>query len=340
MQNINYYMPAEWETHERTLMEWPVKDSLVWPENYKEVCKGYAEVASAIAEFEAVTLIVNEDTLEEAKKLCSEKVEFLVIPHNDAWCRDNGPTFVWDKDKKLSAVNWKFNAWGERFIPYDLDNEVAPKVLEHYKVPYVSAPIVLEGGSIHVDGEGTLLTTKECLLNKNRNPHLTKEEIEEEVKRHINVSKTIWLNHGLDGDETDGHIDNVACFAKPGVIIMQTCDDPKDPNYAITQENLEILRSVTDAKGRNIEIVEIPQPPIRYYNDVRLTLSYLNFYLVNNGIILPVFGGEAAETDQKAEEILQKIYPERKIVTVDGMSLIKEGGNVHCITQQMPAGIR
>lgn len=341
MQNDkNYFMPAEWEQHERTLMEWPVKDSLVWPENYEEVCKGYAEVANAIVEFEPLTLIVNDDTLEEAKALCSNKVEFLVIGHNDAWCRDNGPTFLWNKEKKLSAVNWKFNAWGERFIPYDLDNEVAPKVLEHYQVPYLNAPIVLEGGSIHVDGEGTLLTTEECLLNKNRNPHLSKEEIEEEVKRHINVSKTIWLRQGLVGDETDGHIDNVACFAKPGVIIIQTCHDPEDPNYERTQENLKILHKTADACGRTLEIIEIPGPPIRYYNDIRLTLSYLNFYFVNQGIILPVFGEDAKEADQKAEEILQKVFPDRKIVTVDGMALIKEGGNVHCITQQMPAGIR
>ncbi|MDF2843908.1 MAG: aguA [Herbinix sp.] len=338
--NQNYYMPAEWEAHERTLIEWPVSKSLVWPENYNEVCKGYAAVANAISEFEKVTMIVNEESIEDAKNLCNTTVELLTIPHSDAWCRDNGPTFLWNNEKKLSAVNWKFNAWGERFKPYDLDNEVAPKVLEYLKVPYRNAPIVLEGGSIHVDGEGTLLTTKECLLNINRNPHLTQDEIETEVKRHINVTKTLWLNHGLDGDETDGHVDNVACFAKPGVILIQTCDDPSDPNYEISKENLDILRNETDARGRKLQIIEIPQPPIRYYKEVRLTLSYLNFYFVNNGIILPVFGGDASETDYQAEEILKQVFPERKIVTVDGMALIKEGGNVHCITQQMPAGIR
>lgn len=336
----NYYMPAEWEAHERTLIEWPVSKSLVWPENYNEVCKGYAAVANAISEFEKVTMLVNEDAIEDANKLCNAEVELLTIPHSDAWCRDNGPTFLWNSDKKLSAVNWKFNAWGERFKPYDLDNEVAPKVLEYLEVPYRNAPIVLEGGSIHVDGEGTLLTTKECLLNRNRNPHLSQEEIEKEVMRYINVTKTLWLNHGLDGDETDGHVDNVACFAKPGVILIQTCNDSTDPNYEISKENLEILRNETDAKGRKLQIIEIPQPPIRYYNEVRLTLSYLNFYFVNNGIILPVFGGDASETDKQAEQILKKVFPERKIVTVDGMALIKEGGNVHCITQQMPAGIR
>lgn len=334
--NLNYCMPAEWETHERTLIEWPVKESLVWPENHEEVIKGYAEVANAIVGFEKVTLLVNEDTFQEAKTLCDEKVELLIIPHNDAWCRDNGPTFIWDDKKNLAAVNWTFNAWGERFAPYDLDDQVAPQILEHFKVPCLDADIVLEGGSIHVDGEGTLLTTKECLLNTNRNPNLSMGEIEARLKHYLGIKKIIWLNQGLFGDETDGHVDNVACFAKPGVILIQTCIDTKDPNYSISEENRDILRNTTDALGRKIELIEIPQPPARYYNEVRLTLSYLNFYMVNQGIVLPVFGGDAKETDRKAEEILGKVFPDRKIVTVDGMALIKEGGNVHCITQQMP----
>lgn len=336
----NYYMPAEWEQHERTLMEWPVKESLVWPENYNEVCAGYAKVAKAIAQFETVTMIVNENTAKEAEALCGEKVEYVVIPHNDAWCRDNGPTFLINKEKELSAVNWQFNAWGEKYTPFDLDNEVAPRILNHLQVPYVNSPIILEGGSIHVDGEGTLLTTRECLLNKNRNAHLSQEQIEEEVKEALKVSKIIWLNQGLFGDETDGHVDNVACFAKPGVILIQTCDDPEDPNYEISKENLQILRNATDASGRKLEIIEIPQPPARYYREERLTLSYLNFYIVNGGIILPVFGGEAELADGRAEEILKEVFPDRKIVAVDGMPLIKEGGNVHCITQQMPKGVR
>lgn len=335
-----YYMPAEWELHERTFIEWPVRSSLVFPENYEEVSRGYANVIRAILEFEKVTVLVNEDSEEYAKTFCGREAEFLIIPHNDGWCRDNGPTFLWDRDKKLSAVNWRFNAWGERFPHYEIDNEVAPKILEYYGISYRNAPIVLEGGSIHVDGEGTLLTTRECLLNKNRNPKLSRDEIETEVKRQVGVTKIIWLNHGLFGDETDGHVDNVACFAKPGVILIQTCSDPEDPNYEITLENLEILKDTEDACGRKMQIIEIPQPPARYYQGIRLTLSYLNFYMVNQGIILPVFGGNAIETDQKAEEILAKVFPDRRIVTVDGMALIKEGGNVHCITQQMPAGSR
>ncbi len=335
-----FYMPAEWAEHQRTLMAWPVQSSMVWPENYERVCGDYAKIAQAIAQFEAVTMIVDEATAGQAQALCGSDISYLTIPHNDAWFRDNGPTFLINALQECSAVNWQFNAWGEKYTPFDLDNAVAPKVLSHYNLPYLNSPIVLEGGSIHVDGEGTLLTTKECLLNKTRNPALSQQQIEEELARCIGVSKTIWLNRGLYGDETDGHIDNVACFAKPGAVIIQVCDDPKDGNYPIIQENLSILKNATDAKGRRLDIIEIPQPPARYYQGKRLTLSYLNFYIVNGGIILPVFGCEAVQADQRAAQLLAGVFPDRRIVTVDSTALVTEGGNIHCVTQQFPKGIR
>jgi len=335
----DFAMPAEWERHERTLIEWPVKASMVWPENYDEVCSGYAGVAKAIAAFEKVTMIVGEDTAEDAERFCGSDIEYLKIPHNDAWCRDNGPTFLLNRDRQLAGINWQFNAWGGKYPNYELDNQVASAVLKHFHVPRFDSPIILEGGSIHTDGEGTLLTTRECLLNQNRNPGLTHEEIEAELKRRLKIHKIIWLNKGLYGDETDGHVDNAACFGKPGVVILQTCRDKSDPNYEITMENLEILKNAVDASGRKLSVVEIPQPPIRNYRGERLTLSYLNFYFVNGGIILPVFGGDAVQSDKKAAETLQALFPDRRIVPVDGMPLIKEGGNVHCITQQMPEGI-
>ena len=334
----DFAMPAEWQRHERTLIEWPVKASMVWPDNYEQMCAGYAEVAKAILAFEKVTMIVGRNTAEDAKRYCGDAVDYLTIEHNDAWCRDNGPTFLLDKENRLAGVNWQFNAWGEKYPNYELDNQVAPAVLKHFNVPCFDSPIVLEGGSIHVDGEGTLLTTKECLLNNNRNAGLSQSEIEAQLKRCLKVNKIIWLSRGLHGDETDGHVDNLACFARPGAVIIQTCHDKNDQNYEITLENLEILKSTADAKGRKLGIIEIPQPPARLYQGERLTLSYLNFYFVNGGIILPVFGGDAAQADEKAFETLQVLFPERKIVTVDGMALIKEGGNVHCITQQMPQG--
>ena len=331
-------MPAEWEAHERTLMEWPVRSSLVYPDNHGEVLRGYAAVARAISEFEPVTMIVGDDTAAEAKSLCGSGVEPLTISHNDAWCRDNGPTFRLGADGRRSAVRWRFNAWGEKYTPYDLDSQVAEKVLTHFGVPFYASPLVLEGGSIHTDGQGTLLTTRECLLNKNRNPGLAQAQIEEELRRALGVTNFIWLNRGLYGDETDGHVDNIACFARPGVILLQACRDRGDPNEEITWESLAVLKASRDAAGRTPDVVPLPQPPARFYRGVRLTLSYLNFYIVNGGVILPVFGGDAAKTDDEAAGILREVFPDRRIVAVDGMPLITEGGNVHCITQQMPEG--
>ncbi|WP_221468658.1 agmatine deiminase family protein [Cohnella thailandensis] len=330
-------MPPEWTEHERTFMSWPVKDSMVYPEDHEEVCAGYAQIVKAIAEFEPVSVLVNAADAELAQRyLDQSNIELVVIPHSDAWLRDNGPTFVVGKDGELAGVNWKFNAWGGKYAPWDLDDAVAPQILDRVGARRFDAPLVMEGGSLHVDGEGTVITTEECLLNPNRNPELSREEVEENLKKFLNVRKVIWLKRGLDGDETDGHVDNIACFAAPGKVIIQVCEDPSDENYAITQENLRILAEETDAKGRKLDIVKIPQPPKAMFEDSRLTLSYLNFYFVNGGIVLPVFGGPAAEADREAERILQATFPNRKIRTVDGMAIIKEGGNVHCTTQQMP----
>lgn len=334
----SYKMPPEWEKHARTLISWPVQDSMCYPDDYERVCGGYAQTIRAIAEFEPVTVIVNPSDIEYVQALFSDsdRIECLAIEHSDAWLRDNGPTFVVNSEGDIAGINWKFNAWGGKYAPWDLDDQVAPRILEHFGKKRFDAPLVMEGGSIHVDGEGTLITTEECLLNANRNPHLSREQIEEMLKNYLNIEKIIWLKRGLSGDETDGHVDNIACFAAPGKVIMQVCDDPEDENYEITRENLRILRESTDALGRNFEIIPIQQPPYRAHGEKRLTLSYLNFYFVNGGIILPVFGGAAEETDRLAVETLKGVFPDRSIRTVDGMGIIREGGNVHCTTQQMP----
>jgi agmatine deiminase len=340
-RDYGYRMPPEWERHERTFIAWPVRESMVYPDAYDAVCAGYAELARAIAEFEPVTVLVNPDDAEQVQRLLpDERIAVLTVPHNDAWLRDNGPTFVRDPDGRLAGVNWKFNAWGGKYAPWDLDDAVAPAVLEAYGIRRFDAPLVMEGGSFHTDGEGTVLTTEECLLNPNRNPHLTREEIEGYLCGFLGAEKVIWLERGLAGDETDGHVDNVACFAAPGKVLMQVCSDPRDENYAITQENLRRLREARDARGRAIEVVPIEQPPAAYCGDQRLTLSYLNFYFVNGGLIVPLFGGNAAETDAAALRVLRETFPGRRIRPIDGMAVIREGGNVHCITQQMPVGRR
>lgn len=337
-RDLNYKMPAEWTDHQRTFVSWPVKESLCFPEDYETVCNGYEEIIKAIGEFEPVVIIVNPDELEQVKlRFSGPNVEFLPIIHNDAWIRDNGPTFLIDDKGNIAGVNWRFNAWGGKYAHWDLDDQVAPNILQTYGIQRFDAPLVMEGGSIHTDGEGTLLTTEECLLNQNRNPDLTRQQIETYLKQYLGIEKVIWLKKGLCGDETDGHVDNIACFAAPGKVLLQVCENPQDENYEITQMNLEILRESTDANGRNLDVIPIFQPPRADHDGCRLTLSYLNFYFVNNGIILPVFGSEASETDMMAEKVLMGLFPERNIRKVNGMAIIKEGGNIHCITQQMIA---
>ncbi|MDB5055448.1 MAG: agmatine deiminase [Bacilli bacterium] len=336
--DLNYTMPAEWAKHARTLISWPVQESMVYPDDYEAVSQGYAEIIKAIAEFEPVTIIVNAGDKTQVESFFDDsKIECLAIEHNDAWLRDNGPTFIVKDDGEIAGVNWGFNAWGGKYSPWDLDDQVAPQILEQFGIKRFDAPFVMEGGSIHVDGEGTLITTEECLLNTNRNPHLNKAQIEDYLHKFLNINKVIWLKHGLSGDETDGHVDNIACFAAPGKIILQVCDDPEDENYAITREILQYLSDETDAKGRKLEIIPIQQAPKASYMGKRLTLSYLNFYFVNEGIVLPIFGGAAEETDRMAEKLLTETFPNRKIRTVNGMAIIREGGNVHCTTQQMAA---
>lgn len=332
---LGFQMPPEWSKHARTFMEWPVKEAL-WPEPFAEILPVFADIVKQINAFEPVTLIVRPELASQAALFCGADINILPINHNDSWMRDNGPTFVVNQQGELAGINWIFNGWGGKF-PAEDDNRVAPQLLNHFNIPCFDVPIVMEGGSFHVDGEGTLITTEECLLNSNRNPHLSREEIENYLKRYLNISRIIWLKRGWAGDDTDGHIDNLACFAKPGVIITQVCSNPTDPNHEISLENYRILETAIDARGRSLEIITIEQPPADVYENMRLTLSYLNFYFVNDGIILPIFGGKAAATDEAAQETLQKVFPSRRIATINGSIIARGGGNVHCLTQQMPS---
>ncbi|MCX7843179.1 MAG: agmatine deiminase family protein [Clostridia bacterium] len=333
---LSFKMPPEWSRHERTFMEWPIGEA-VWPGPLEEIHEVFVDIARKISAFEPVTMIARPEAAREAARKCGSHIDVLQIAHDDSWIRDNGPTFVVNPKGEIAGINWIFNAWGGKY-PCDMDNLVAPRILKAFGVHCFNAPFVLEGGSIHVDGEGTLITTEECLLNANRNPSLGREEIEFYLKKYLGVEKIIWLKNGLFGDDTDGHVDNVACFARPGVILIQTTQNPDDPNYSNSVENLEILRNAVDARGRKFEIIEIEQPPESFYEDLRLTLSYVNFYFVNGGIILPVFGGRAEETDIKAVETFKKLFPDRRIVTINGMPIARGGGNVHCATQQKPEG--
>ena len=346
-------MPAEWEPRELTLMSWPVRAE-TWLDGLAGANDGYAEVANAISGFEKLVMIARRRPdadgrvpFAEAKQRLSSDIELWDFLHDDSWLRDNGPTFVLGPSGERAGCAWRFNAWGKKYQPFDADQALAPRILEKLGVRRIDAPFVLEGGSIHSDGEGTILTTRECLLNPNRNPDLTQTDIEGYLRTYLDAKSFIWLDRGLLGDETDGHVDNLACFVRPGLIAMQVPRLWKDrtnqnmsPDKLACADNLEILASARDAAGHKPEVVTIEAPPPRTCQGEILTLSYINFYPVTGGLVVPVFGkdgdAETKRADDRALGILGELYPGRKLHPVDGMRIIKGGGNVHCITQQVP----
>ncbi|MDO9122734.1 MAG: agmatine deiminase [Anaerolineaceae bacterium] len=350
----DYRMPGEFEKHAGTWMLWPERPDN-WRLGAKPAQKAFVEVAKAISQFEPLSMAVSQTQYNNARNLLPGNIRVVEMSNNDSWIRDCGPTFV-TNSKSIRAVDWDFNAWGGLlgglYFPWDMDDLVAQKVAEIERVDRYKAPLVLEGGSIHVDGESTLLTTRECLLNENRNPDLTQEEIEAQLSDYLDLSKFIWLNRGIYNDETNGHVDNICCFIRPGVVALAWTDDKSDVQYEISHENYEILQSAVDAKGRKLEIHKIHQPdPIlitkeesegvdaiqgtlpRQEGD-RLAASYINFYFCNGGAVVPQFNDPH---DKLVLEQLQKLMPDRKVVGVYAREILLGGGNVHCITQQIPA---
>ena len=349
-----YRMPGEFEKHTGTWMLWPERPDN-WRLGAKPAQKAFVEVAKTLSQFEPLTMAVSQAQYNNARNSLPGNIRVVELSSNDSWMRDVGPTIV-SNGSSLRAVDWDFNAWGGLqgglYSPWDLDDLVAQKVTEIERVDRYKAPLVLEGGSIHVDGEGTLLTTRECLLHENRNPDKTQSEIEALLSDYLNVSKFIWLNRGIYNDETNGHIDNICCFIRPGVVALAWTDDKADPQFEISQENFKILKSAVDAKGRKLEIHKIHQPnPIlitkgesegvivtpgtlpRQEGD-RLAASYINFYFCNGGAVVPQFNDSH---DKLALEQLQKLMPERKVVGVYAREILLGGGNIHCITRQQPA---
>jgi agmatine deiminase len=351
-----FFMPAEFAPHAGTWMLWPQRPDN-WRLGAKPAQKAFAAVARAIAQFEPVTVGVNHSQYHNARHMLPPEVRVVEISNNDSWMRDCGPTFVINGQGAVRGIDWKFNAWGGLYnglyFPWDLDDAVAQKVLEIERVDRYKAPIVLEGGSIHVDGEGTCITTAECLLSPGRNPDLTQEQIEATLKDYLNVEKVLWIPRGVYNDETTGHVDNLACFLRPAEIALTWTDDKSDPQYERSAEALDYLMSQTDAKGRKFTIHKIHQPnPIliapeeaegvdavegtlpREAGD-RLAASYINFYFCNGGAVVPTFDGPH---DAEALAALQRLLPDRKVVGVPAREILLGGGNIHCITQQQPAG--
>ncbi len=353
-----FYMPAEFMPHIGTWMLWPQRPDN-WRLGGKPAQKAFAAVATAISQFEPVTMGVNADQFSNARQMLPAYVRVIEIANNDSWVRDCGPTFVIDGKGGVRGVDWIFNAWGGLFnglyFPWDLDEAVAQKILEIERIDRYKAPFVLEGGSIHVDGEGTCITTEECLLSPGRNPDLTKDAIETYLKDYLKVEKVLWIPLGVFHDETTGHVDNLASYLRPGVLGLTWTDSKTDPQYERSAEALDYLMSVTDAKGRKLEIHKVHQPnPIliapeeaegvdavdgtlpREAGD-RMAASYINFYLCNGGAVVPTFGDPH---DEEAIRSLSALMPERKVIGVPAREILLGGGNIHCITQQQPAGVK
>ena len=295
----------------------------------------WSNVANSIAKFEKVKMIVHPDETLKAKKLLNSEIEIIQLKIDDCWARDSGAIFLLNRENKLGGIDWEFNGWG-KFKPFDSDNKVAKFMIQNSSATYFKNNMILEGGSIHVDGEGTLLTTEQCLLNKNRNPQLSKAEIENNLKEYLNINKIIWLKNGTD-EGTDGHVDNIACFVKAGTVLALSCKDKNDPFYERINENLEILKTSTDNRGRKLNVIELEMSYKRLIPDDDEPSSYINFYIANKGIVMPSFEDEKA--DNRAKTIVQSVFPDRKIIAINGIDISMGGGNVHCITQQQPKSL-
>ncbi len=349
-----FWMPGEHEPHEEVWLGWPERtDSWQW--GAKPAQQAFVEVANTIVEFTPVTVAVPAAQFENARQQLKAAVRVVEMSLNDSWFRDTGPTYVVNKQGERRAVSWEFNAWGGLvnglYFPWDKDNQVAEKIANMYRDQIYQAPFVLEGGSVHCDGDGTAYTTKECLLHPGRNPDLTQKEIEAYLKDYLGVEKVIWLELGLFADEdTNGHVDNIMHVVKPGEVILSWCDDESDPQYAISQAAYELLSTSKDAKGRDIIVHKMPIPGPLYITeqegngfdacagmdraiDTRLAGSYANFLITNNLVIYPCF--EQA-SDQQAQQIFEQCFPEHAVIGVAGRNILLGGGNIHCITQQIP----
>jgi len=350
-----FRMPGEFEPHSGCWMAWPERTDN-WRLGAKPAQEAFAAVATAIAASEPVTMAVSDAQFENCRALLPPEVRVVEVSTDDAWLRDTGPTFVVDGNGRRRGVDWKFNAWGGTegglYFPWDRDDRVAAKVLEIEGDDRYRAPIVLEGGAIHVDGEGTVLTTEECLLNPNRNPGLSREQIERVLLDYLGAEKVVWLGAGVFEDETDGHVDNLACLARPGTVLLTWTDDDEDPQHRISRDARERLEAATDARGRPLEVVLLPSPgPLEISAEEaegvdaaegtiprragdRLAASYVNFYLGDSRIVYPLLD---PRQDEEAAAILQRVFPEREVVGVPAREILLGGGNIHCITQQVPA---
>lgn len=349
-----FRMPGEFEQQEEIFMIWPERPDN-WRNGGKPVQEAFVNIAKAISRFEPVTMLVSAGQYANARNKLPAEIRVVEASNNDSWVRDCGPTFVKNDKGQLRAVDWEFNAWGGLvdglYFPWDQDNMIAQKICELERIDtYKAEKFVLEGGSFHVDGEGTVMTTEMCLLSEGRNPRLGKPEIEDMLKEYLNVEKVIWVKDGIDPDETNGHIDDVACFVKPGEVACIWTDDKEDPFYQVCQDTYNQLVGETDAKGRKLKVHKLttPEKAVTLQGDFAIDYvegtipreegdlciaSYMNFLIVNGGVIVPQYGDK---NDALALEQIQAMFPDREVVGVQTREVVYGGGNIHCVTQQKP----
>jgi len=336
--SLGFRMPAEWHPHSSTWLTWP-KDPETWPGRVTQVEEIYLQMLAALTPHETVDLLVDTEEVEhEVRRRCefpsAANIRFHHIETVDSWIRDYGPNFVVGPKGEGAFNDWIFNAWGNKYEELKKDDTVPRRLEPVLGLPRFSPGIVMEGGSIEVNGAGCVLTTEQCLLNQNRNPQLNREEIEQYLKDYLGVAKVLWLGEGIVGDDTDGHIDDIARFVAPNVIVYALEDDPADANYEILQDNLARLKSMAGVDGNPLEIVTLPMPGVVGGRDLqRLPASYANFYIANSVVLLPVFGHA---NDTRATEILQDFFPGRRVVPINCEPLVWGMGTIHCVSQQQP----
>jgi agmatine deiminase len=332
-------MPAEWEPHAATWLAWPHKEDS-WPGNFAPIPAVWVEIVRALAPSERVNILVDHAAaaagvrdLLRAGVVSDRGVSLCEIPTDDAWIRDYGPLFI-TRHTEFAAVKWSYNAWGGKYPPWDLDDAVTEKICTSFGVPVFRPGIVLEGGSIDVNGQGTLLTTEACLLNPNRNPHLGRDEIERYLRDYLGAPHILWLGQGIAGDDTDGHIDDLARFVNPTTVVTVVETNPRDENFEALQANYQRLLAMTDQDGRPLRVITLPMPRAISYKGQRLPASYANFYIANGVVLLPTFDDP---NDAVALQTLQRLFPQRRVVGIHAAEMLWGLGAIHCVTQQQPA---
>ncbi|HEY4100720.1 MAG TPA: agmatine deiminase family protein [Gemmatimonadales bacterium] len=337
-----FRMPAEWERHRGTWLSWPHKEAS-WPGNFAPVPGIIAEMIRHLAAVEEVHINVSGDAMEQQARfvltdahVAAHNVVFHHNPTDDAWCRDHGPIFVQREYRGATEqliLDWGYNSWGGKYPPFDQDDVIPSRIGAALDIPVEHPGMILEGGSIDVNGRGTLLTTEACLLNPNRNPELSRHDIEQRLRNYLGVTNVLWLGDGIVGDDTDGHIDDLTRFVDPHTVVTVLENDIADENHAPLAENLRRLQEMRDQDGEPLRVVELPMPPALYYEEQRLPASYANFYIANGLVLMP---GYDAATDRLAADVLQRCFPHRQVITIDCRALVWGLGAFHCLTQQWP----